>query len=122
MTRVREISRVTAAALGCALLIAGNSAHAASFDCAKAKAADEKAVCANRTLNDLDVTMGELFSLDKRLLPMGGRDALIGEQQAFLKSRKACGAKVGCLTELYQKRVDALRNIIETRVMTQGPF
>ena len=122
MTRVREISRVTAAALGCALLIAANSAHAASFDCAKAKAPDEKAVCANRSLNDLDVTMGELFSLDKRLLPMGGRDALIGEQQAFLKRRKACGAKVGCLTELYQKRVDALRNIIETGVMTQGPF
>jgi len=122
MTRVREISRVTAAALGCALLIAANSAHAASFDCAKAKAADEKAVCANRTLNDLDVTMGELFSLDKRLLPMGGRDALIGEQHDFLKSRKACGAKVGCLTDLYQKRVVALRSIIETRVMTQGPF
>jgi uncharacterized protein len=122
MTRVREISRVTAAALGCALLIAANSAHAASFDCAKAQAADEKAVCANRTLNDLDVTMGELFSLDKRLLPMGGRDALIGEQQDFLKSRQACGAKVGCLTGLYQKRVNALRSIIETRVMTQGPF
>lgn len=122
MTRVREISRVTAAALGCALLIATQTVQAASFDCAKARAADEKAVCAHRPLNDLDVTMGELFSLDKRLLPMGGRDALIGEQQGFLKSRKACGAKVDCLTELYQKRVVALRNIIETRVMAQGPF
>lgn len=122
MTRVREISSVIGALVGAGLWLAADSAYAASFDCAKARAPDEKAVCANRTLNDLDVTMGELFSLDKRLLPMGGRDALIGEQQAFLKSRKACGAKVGCLTELYQKRVAALRNIIETRVMTQGPF
>ncbi|WP_282413727.1 hypothetical protein [Pseudomonas sp. PS01299] len=122
MTGVREISRATAAALGCALLIAANSTQAASFDCGKAKSMDEKAVCANRALNDLDVTMGELFSLDKRLLPMGGRDALIGEQQDFLKGRKACGAKLDCLTDLYQKRVVALRSIIETRVMTQGPF
>ncbi|WP_029977701.1 lysozyme inhibitor LprI family protein [Pseudomonas sp. H1h] len=122
MTRVREISSVIGALLGAGLLLAADMARAASFDCAKAKAADEKAVCANRALNDLDVTMGELFSLDKRLLPMGGRDALIGEQQAFQKSRKACGAKVGCLTDLYQRRVEALRNIIETRVMTQGPF
>ncbi|MDX9674187.1 MULTISPECIES: hypothetical protein [unclassified Pseudomonas] len=122
MTRVREISSVIGAVFAAGLLLAADAAVAASFDCAKAKAPDEKAVCANRTLNDLDVTMGELFSLDKRLLPMGGRDALIGEQQAFLKSRKACGAKIGCLTDLYQKRVEALRNIIETRVMTQGPF
>ncbi|MFJ5254476.1 lysozyme inhibitor LprI family protein [Pseudomonas sp. NPDC088414] len=122
MTRVREISSVIGALVGAGLCLAADSACAASFDCAKARTADEKAVCANRTLNDLDVTMGELFSLDKRLLPMGGRDALIGEQQAFLKSRKACGAKGGCLTELYQKRVAALRSIIETRVMTQGPF
>ena len=122
MTGVREISRVTAAALGCALLIAANSTQATSFDCDKAKSMDEKAVCANRLLNDLDVTMGELFSLDKRLLPMGGRDALIGEQQEFLKRRKVCGAKLDCLTDLYQKRVVALRSIIETRVMTQGPF
>ncbi|WP_433588049.1 lysozyme inhibitor LprI family protein [Pseudomonas koreensis] len=122
MTRVREISSVIGTLLGAGLLLVADSAVAASFDCARAKAADEKAVCANRSLNDLDVTMGELFSLDKRLLPMGGRDALIGEQQDFLKSRKACGAKVDCLTDLYQKRVVALRSIIETRVMTQGPF
>jgi hypothetical protein len=59
MTRVREISSVIGTLLGAGVLLVADSAVAASFDCARAKAADEKAVCANRSLNDLDVTMGE---------------------------------------------------------------
>ncbi|MFW4306760.1 hypothetical protein ACKLKK_24060, partial [Salmonella enterica subsp. enterica serovar Dublin] len=33
------------------------SVNAASFDCQKAQAADEKAICAHLTLNDKDVEM-----------------------------------------------------------------
>ena len=103
-------------------LLASSSAWAASFDCERASTADEKAVCANRVLNDMDVSMALLFSLDKRFLPMGGRDALIDQQQAWIKTRAACGANVSCLKDVYQRRIDTLRQIIDTRVVTQGPF
>lgn len=111
-----------AALLGVAVLMIGEASHAASFDCDKAKAPDEKAVCANRTLNDLDVSMALLYKLDRRFLPMGGRDALIGQQQTWLKKRSQCAADVTCLTDIYQQRIQVLQQIIDTRVVTQGPF
>ncbi|MBF6036161.1 hypothetical protein H8F23_23165 [Pseudomonas sp. P155] len=64
------------AVLGVSVLMIGGASHAASFDCERAKAADEKAVCAHRALNDMDVSMALLYKLDRRFLPMGGRDAL----------------------------------------------
>lgn len=47
----------TPIALLLAALAAPFAAQAASFDCAKAASRDEQAICANRTLNDLDVQM-----------------------------------------------------------------
>ncbi|MGY2279121.1 lysozyme inhibitor LprI family protein [Pseudomonas monsensis] len=104
------------------VLIIGEASHAASFDCERASAADEKAICANRALNDMDVSMALLYKLDRRFLPMGGRDALIGQQRAWRKKRSQCAADVKCLTDIYQQRIQVLQQIIDTRVVTQGPF
>ncbi len=42
------------------------AAQAASFDCAKAEAADEIAICKNPELSELDTEMGALwFTFDK---------------------------------------------------------
>ena len=105
-----------------AVLLSASTTWAASFNCDKAAATDEKAICAHRALNDMDVKMALLFELDKRFVPMGGRDALIDQQKAWLKQRQACGARVACLTGVYQQRIDTLRDIIDTRVVTHGPF
>lgn len=111
-----------AALIGFPLSLATHAAWAASFDCDRATAADEKTVCAHRALNDMDVSMALLYSLDKKFLPMGGRDDLIGQQKAWLKSRSACAANVACLSALYEQRIQVLRQIIDTRVVTHGPF
>ena len=42
-------------ALPVLVLLCATPVAAASFDCAKAKAPDEKAICATRALNDADV-------------------------------------------------------------------
>nr|WP_256576271.1 lysozyme inhibitor LprI family protein [Pseudomonas sp. KK4] len=105
-----------------AVLLSASTTWAASFDCDKAAATDEKAICAHRALNDMDVKMALLFELDKRFVPMGGRDALIDQQKAWLRQRQACGARVACLTGVYQQRIETLRDIIDTRVVTHGPF
>jgi uncharacterized protein YecT (DUF1311 family) len=87
----------------------------ASFDCAKARAWVEKAVCSDanlarfdRTVADMYVTrLGEAHSDAARLL-------LRSDQRAFLAARtRTCGGKTGaaavtCLTALYDARLGVL--------------
>lgn len=96
-------------------------ASAASFDCRKARAADERAICANRDLNDQDVRVDQLYGITRHLVPMGGRDAIIGQQRAWLKARANCGANRSCLARSYDQRLRALNAVLE-RVYSQGPF
>lgn len=104
------------------MLAATPATQAASFDCEKASSADEKAICADRALNDKDVRMALLYSIDRRFMGMGARGALMDEQADWLKQRRACGARRECLHAFYDKRIDGLRKFIDERVVTQGPF
>jgi uncharacterized protein len=52
------------------LVSAGPSAHTASFNCEKAEAADETAICADRELDDHDVELSVLYTQLKLLLAM----------------------------------------------------
>ena len=97
-------------------------ARAASFDCARAKAPDERAVCADRALNDQDVRLALLYELDAHFLPMGGRGAMMDDQVVWLRRRHACGADRACLGRLYGARIATLRAVIDDRVATHGPF
>jgi uncharacterized protein len=96
-------------------------AEAASFDCAKAEAADEKAVCADRRLNDEDVEMAVLYTQLKPLLGMGARGDMEDEQAAWLKRRAACGGDRACLGKAYQERIQQLRGGFEA-LTKRGPF
>jgi len=94
---------------------------AASFDCAKARLPDEKAICANLTLNDKDVRMSVLYNINKRTLAMGGRGALQDAQQAWLRDRRKCGANRACLNRSYDRRLDELDRSME-RIYRNAPF
>ena len=105
------------------LALAGtSSASAASFDCGRARAADERAICASRALNDRDVAMALLYGLDRKFLAMGGRGALIDQQSAWLRERRACGSDRACLMRVYDRRIGELRSVIDRQVVTRGPF
>ena len=96
-------------------------ATAASFDCRKARTADERAICANRDLNDQDVRVDQMYGITRRLVPMGGRDAIMDQQRAWLKARKACGGNQACLRRSYDRRLRELNTVMD-RVYQQGPF
>lgn len=96
-------------------------AAAASFDCRKARAADEKAICANRDLNDQDVRVDQLYAITRHLVPMGGRGAIMDDQRAWLSKRGSCGANLACLARSYDNRLRQLNTVME-RVYNQGPF
>ncbi|PVM72940.1 lysozyme inhibitor LprI family protein [Caulobacter radicis] len=97
------------------------AAHAASFDCAKARRADEKAICADRTLNDKDVRMALLYDINKRTMGMGARGALMDGQQAWLNDRAGCKANRMCLARAYDRRLGELERSME-RIYRAGPF
>ena len=97
------------------------AAQAASFDCAKVRAADEKAVCASMVLSDLDVKMATLFEVATHLVGMGQRGMLQDDQRQFLKERAACGADSACLTRAYDARIKALTQVLQA-IYSRGPF
>jgi len=78
------------------------------MNCAKAKAADEKAICADKSLLQKDAVMSAEFTLLKGFLLMGGRGSLMDEQHDWLATRAKCGADKACLNKRYDERIDAL--------------
>ncbi len=110
--------------VGIALLIlcgAWQTASSASFDCAKAEAEDEKAICADRRLNDDDVEMSVLYLQLKPLLGMGARGDMEDQQAAWLKLRAECGSDRPCLSKAYADRIRQLRNGFEA-LAKRGPY
>ena len=85
-------------------------AEAASFDCAKAAKADERAICATPDLSALDSEMGGLwFAFSKVPMLMGSNGARMDDAQAFLAQRAACGEDAACMRPLYHARIQTLK-------------
>jgi uncharacterized protein len=102
------------------LLLSTASAGAASFECSKAEAPDEKTICANPTLNDADVRMTTMFEMETDLVAMGERDTLRGTQKKWLARRSACKDDVPCLTAAYDQRLLDLQKIFKD-IVSRGP-
>ncbi len=92
-------------------LAAPLAAQAASFDCAKAAGSDERTICADRTLNDLDVQMATQYQFLRGLFAMGARGAMQDSQQAWLAKRQRCGGDSACLLKSYRTRIAELDDI-----------
>lgn len=90
------------------LLLMASGASAASFDCRQAELPDEKAICADRHLSDLDVEMAVKFHFLKGLMAMGKSGEMSDSQQVWLKRRQLCKGDVGCLNRQYQQRIAEL--------------
>nr|WP_259759662.1 lysozyme inhibitor LprI family protein [Pseudomonas sp. GCEP-101] len=97
----------------CALGCFAVPASAASFDCKKARQADEKAICADRQLSELDVQVATTYRLLRGLFAMGMRGNLGDSQLAWLEQRRACRANTACLKQRYQERLDALQKVYD---------
>ncbi len=109
---IRSLACQTFATL-CVVLSLSAASPAASFDCSKAAAPDEKAICDNPDLSALDSEMAGLYFGYKALpLLMGASGVRQDEAQSFLKQRSGCGADVSCLRTAYTQRISALKSDI----------
>ena len=89
------------------------SVTAASFDCRQARSADEKAICASRTLNDMDVEMSVKYKFLHGLYAMGAAGELKESQAQWLAERRHCGSDKPCLREIYRKRLTTLNHLYD---------
>ena len=101
---------------GCA-----STASAASFDCAKARSADEHAICSDRSLNDRDVELATRYAMVLQLTAMGVRGDLQDEQRTWLRQRRACAAERACIARLYDQRLTRIKGVF-AGIASRGPF
>jgi uncharacterized protein len=93
--------------------LAPSAAGAASFDCMKAAAPDEIAICADAGVSNLDTVMATLYGVRMEIpMLMGARGAAQDEQQEFLTRRAACGSDTTCLQNAYNARIATLQQTI----------
>lgn len=80
-----------------------------SFDCARARAWDERSICAFADLAALDRQIAEAWRRLMERLPAEDRGRLQGEQRAWLAERRACEGPVA------RESVSCLRRMLRAR-------
>lgn len=82
----------------------------ASFDCARAGTAIEKAICGAPELSQLDRQLSQAYAQRRASVQGQQRQVLTDAQRAWIRSRDAAcltdgRADPGCLAELYRRRI-----------------
>ena len=95
------------AIVGAMAALASSSAIAGgpSFSCARASAADERAICRSPSLSAADARMAALYRDIQHCTMMGGRGDNIDDQREWLTRRSHCGANAACLARSYRARI-----------------
>lgn len=112
MSRHWSRSLLLAALLGVPVAPAAAARVGPSFDCARAKAASERAICASTVLPALDLRVARAYAEAGRVL--GGElgtwaeGRLRADQRSWLRRRDRCGADVACLTRELRGRAEVL--------------
>jgi uncharacterized protein len=115
-------ARLPLAALALAAAVAGAApAMAQSFSCATKTAPDERAICADCGLAQLDVKLAVMYEVLTKTSGMGVRADLREAQRVWLGTRAACGGNVACLTGAYRARIGVLQADLDT-LYSRGPF
>jgi uncharacterized protein len=108
--------------IGSILLLAGVVAHAASFDCAKVKTAQEKSICASPKLSAADDQMATAYKKALAATPSLVVAGVKADQRAWLggislqcpPGRVRMGQDMtACLLENYKERTKALRQLVQ---------
>lgn len=95
---------ILAALLIAALAPAPGHAAGPAFDCADARTADEKAICADPYLSALDWTYSDAFDWAGTLV---GREAALPTARKTLRLRATCGSDGTCIERVYLQSIAA---------------
>jgi uncharacterized protein len=82
--------------------------YAQSFNCQRARAADEIMICQDRRLSALDEQMSGRYGQIRNGLPGPERHALEAAQADWLRKRQQCGGDGACIAAAYRERIREL--------------
>lgn len=100
---------------------AASAADYAPIDCAKATTPADRTICGNYALGQDEARMATLYGVATSLVAMGQRGDIQDAQHAFIQTREACGADIGCLANVYAVRIRQLDGVIAS-IASRGPF
>jgi uncharacterized protein len=83
-----------------------------SFDCVTNTAPDERTICANSGLAELDIQASSLYFSLRDTLGAPQKILLRDAQRYWLKRRAACGANASCIARLYRARIPELNAML----------
>lgn len=103
-------AHILPAALGALLITVGfgSSAGAQSFDCRNAHYADEKAICQDSRLGDLDKQLADVYDRVGGKLSKQQREDFENHETAFVNARHRCGDHAACIEQSYRNRMQEL--------------
>lgn len=93
---------------GAPALAAAPVAATPSFNCAKARSADEIAICNDGVLAAKDRQLSALYSGVLTRLDLDSQQRLAAAQKVWLQQRGQCGASVACIAGAYDGRIRQL--------------
>ena len=98
------------AALGVLMIALGfaSPAGAQSFDCRNARSADEKAICQDSRLGELDKQLADVYDRVGGKLSKQERQEFENHETAFVNARHRCGGHPGCIEQSYRNRLQEL--------------
>ncbi len=116
LTPPPSTGRIAAIVLILTVLLRALDVYAASFNCTKAKAPDERAICADPGLSNLDSRLAGLLDLDEGTAAIGQRGGLQDEQSAWVNTRTRCSVNSACLHARYESRLKQVTDHLTQRL------
>jgi uncharacterized protein len=88
---------------------AAGSANAQSFECRYAHYPDEKTICHDQALGQLDQELASVYRRVMLKLPRRESEALDKNEDAFVIARRRCGDHRACIEQSYRNRIQELQ-------------
>jgi len=101
--------------LGAVLIAAGigtNRANAQSFPCRSAHYSDEKTVCSDPGLGQLDQHLADVYRRVMLKLPRRDAEELDKHEDLFVTARRRCGENRACIEQSYRNRIQELQSAL----------
>lgn len=91
------------------VLPAAGPASAQSFDCQKAYYPDEKTICQDSRLGQLDQELASAYGRWVSKLPKERRDEIQANETLFVQARRRCGHNRDCIEQSYRNRIEEVQ-------------
>jgi uncharacterized protein len=103
---------VALAVLFLAAWIDASPAAGQSFDCRNARHADEKTICRESRLGELDKELAAAYDRAGKKLSKQERAEFENNETAFVSARHRCAEHQGCIEQSYRNRLQELRAVL----------